>query len=271
MSSTSEARPKSLCACGCGRKFTPVRYTHRYATAECYQLHYRKEHPIIGRIPEEGRIIRVHTVPEIPKSWMTLAQAGEIFAIVPNVIRARLRKIIRKREGVEGFNTFELIQYFLDHAKKYGNVVKRLHRYNLVRNCARCSREVPGLEAGDYVTTCGRCLVSMPSFVELIKTEEKPMPPVQESPTGLQVLDPLSAMLTAILDRLCALEATCAELRNASVPPPPSVDAAQLSAEIAYLKEAIRKAHNAVEDQGIRSSAVESRLVRLEQDLGVTA
>lgn len=296
----SDSKPRVACACGCGRKFVPNRYNHRYATNECYQMQYHKDHPSLRRA-EENRSVRAMMIPDIPKTWMPVPVAGGIFGIVPSLLRDRARKILRKKDGTEGFNTIELMNFFLTKKSHYANVINRMKKFDIVRSCSRCSRLVPMLDRipEGNLLFCGKCphdvprpapepvpdiaqiiansMTSAEEACEPEKEETREMPVETPEPTpvhnrnGAQYLAPLATAIDTLIERVAALEHTCGNLLKMAheVQKAPAPDTDQLTAEVVYLKDAVRKAVSLVEDQGIRSSALETRFARLEDELGV--
>lgn len=271
-----DPKTRISCACGCGRKFAPVRYTHRYATRECYQMQYQKDNPLVD-VPSENRRARIKSVPEIPPDWVSREQAERILGVTFSTFKdARLRRMGRQRNGLDGFSTYEIVLYFIQHGAMYPNVLRRLQRFGVLRPCSRCGKILPCLVPGG-VLTCGNCLEAPP--LQPTETKESAvMPPENPSVppvvTAAQAMHPLLRLLESLQLHLARLDA-CVEARLGEFEArlqerAKTADADQMAAEIGYLKEAIRKATTLVEDQGIRSTAVDHRLARLEKDLGVT-
>lgn len=86
----------------------------------------------------------------------------------------------------------------------------------------------------------------------------------------------LAGMMADMYDTIDTLRETSDDMqgklatlsqRDQMSPTIASVD--QAEAEFAYIKDSLRKLLHAVEDMGIRQTAIDSRLTRLEKDLGV--
>lgn len=271
----SDTKPRILCSCGCGRKFVPVRYTHRYATRECYQIQYQKDNPVTNRLSDNKRI-RTYSIPEIPSDWVSLTQAEHIFGVTFSTLKDdRLKKMIRKRDGVEGFSTYEIVSYFIQNSGVFSNVYRRMQRFEILRPCHVCGKSLPGLRLGGTLT-CGECLNATNRLADVTEKKEPIVSTEEHSVSSIPIaeaagaLNPLLRLLESLCMRIGRVEKRLNEFEFYAQEPMKSVDADQLIAEIGYLKEAIRKATTLVEDQGIRSTAIDARLARLEKDLGVT-
>lgn len=280
---TMSAQTRVSCACGCGRKFVPTRYTHRYATRECYQMTYQKENPVVGYAKDRTRI-RHRSVPTFSE-WMTLPEASKAFGVAPTLLRERMKKILRKKGTEEGLFAVEAVSIFLHRPKQYANVIRRLLKFNVVFQCS-CGKYLPNMDARSIVY-CGGCSKKHdPSDtpgpenpIENIAEETPVVQKTEETPThalasAAQSLHPLLRFLEGLHLRVTRLEARMQarleEFEMKMQEAAKATDSDQLAAEVGYLKEAIRKATMLIEDQGIRSAAVDSRLARLEKDLGVT-
>lgn len=107
------------------------------------------------------------------------------------------------------------------------------------------------------------------------KPRKKELPPTQviytdqteQEKTDMKIaIENYVGFFYTILSRLSSLEA---RIEAVAVSPAPAPTNDSMEAEIAYLKEAIRKARTEVEDQEIKTNAVQARLSRLETELGV--